>query len=37
MEEAIQHGLKDLTLADLEAISFYLKSIPAVENDVPAR
>ena len=37
MEEAIQHGLKDLTLADLEAIALYLKSIPAVENDVPAR
>jgi mono/diheme cytochrome c family protein len=37
MEEVIQHGLKDLSRADLDAIALYLKSIPAVENDVPAR
>jgi len=35
MEEAIEHGLKDLTVADLEAIATYLKSIPAIENRVP--
>ena len=37
MEEAIQHGLKDLSRADLVAITIYLKSIPAVVNDVPDR
>ena len=37
MEEVIQHGLKDLSRADLNAITIYLKSIPAVVSNVPAR
>jgi len=35
MEEAIEHGLKDLTDADLEAIAEYLKGIPPIVNAVP--
>jgi hypothetical protein len=37
MEEAIEHGIKELSPADLDAMALYLKSIPAVEHDVPAR
>jgi len=37
MDEAIQHGLKDLTPDDLEAIAVYLKAIPAISNRVPSR
>jgi mono/diheme cytochrome c family protein len=37
MEEAIQHGLKDLTAADLDAIATYLKSLPPIANAVPKR
>jgi mono/diheme cytochrome c family protein len=35
MEEVIEHGLKDLTAEDLNAIAEYLKSIPAIANTVP--
>ncbi|MEQ8248403.1 MAG: cytochrome c [Alphaproteobacteria bacterium] len=37
MEEAIEHGLKDLSDDDLNAIAIYLRSVPAVVNDVPRR
>jgi mono/diheme cytochrome c family protein len=34
MSEVIEHGYANLSAVDLEAIAIYLKSIPAIENDV---
>jgi len=34
MSEVIEHGYTNLPARDLEAIATYLKSIPAIENDV---
>ena len=34
MSEVIEHGYANLPGSDLEAIATYLKSIPAIENDV---
>jgi mono/diheme cytochrome c family protein len=34
MSEVIEHGYTNLPASDLEAIAVYLKSIPAIENDV---
>lgn len=34
MSEVIEHGYSALPAADLEAIATYLKSIPAIENDL---
>lgn len=34
MSEVIEHGYANLPASDLEAIAIYLKSIPAIENDV---
>jgi mono/diheme cytochrome c family protein len=36
MSEVIEHGYSNLPAEDLEAIAIYLKSIPAIENDVSA-
>ncbi len=34
MSEVIEHGYTNLPASDLEAIATYLKSLPAIENDV---
>lgn len=34
MSEVIEHGYSNLPSSDLEAIAIYLKSIPAIENEV---
>lgn len=34
MSEVIEHGFANLPKSDLEAIATYLKSIPAIENDL---
>jgi hypothetical protein len=34
MSEVIEHGYTNLPSSDLEAIATYLKSVPAIENDV---
>jgi mono/diheme cytochrome c family protein len=34
MSEVIEHGYTNLPKSDLEAIAIYLKSIPAIENDL---
>ena len=37
MSEVIEHGYANLPASDLEAIATYLKTIPAIENDVRSR
>jgi len=34
MLEVIEHGYTNLPRSDLEAIATYLKSIPAIENEL---
>jgi hypothetical protein len=34
MSEVIEHGYSNLPAEDLRAIAVYLKSVPAIENEV---